>query len=70
MLRTTELATPEATATYRTAIGAVIAPGDPDDSAIVERMRSRSAWWGMPALGTEDVDAHGVARVVAWIDAL
>lgn len=63
MLRTGELATPAATATYRTAIGDVISAGDPEGSEIIDRLRSRS----MPALGNEDVDEAGVEMLVAWI---
>lgn len=70
MLRTSELAAPEATATYRTAIGKVIVEGNPEDSAIMQRIRSRSEWWGMPALGSEVVDEQGVQLLTAWIRAL
>jgi hypothetical protein len=69
-LRTTDLAAPEATAVYRTAIGRVIAAGDPDGSEILDRMRSRDPWGGMPALGSERVDRAGVERIAAWIAAL
>jgi hypothetical protein len=70
MLRTDELATASATATYRTAIGGVIAPGRPDASNILVRIRSRDEWWGMPALGTEDVDKAGIQVLERWIRTL
>jgi hypothetical protein len=70
LLRTGELDRVQATAAHRTGVGGVIEPGDGDGSSIVVRMRSRDQWWGMPALGTEDVDTEGVALVKRWIDAL
>lgn len=70
MLRTDELATPAATATYRTAIGEVISAGDPDGSEVVDRIRSRDSRFGMPALGSEVVDETGVALLIEWIHAL
>jgi len=69
-LRTTELSSPAATATYRTAIGAVIAPGAPEDSDVMRRVRSRDPWWGMPALGTQLVDETGARLLEAWIRTL
>jgi len=66
-LRTSELDTPEATATYRTAIGKVLAAGDPAASDVLVRARSRSPWWGMPALGSEVVDEAGVRVLEKWI---
>jgi hypothetical protein len=70
LLRTAELERLEFTATYRTAVGRVIDPGNGGGSSIVVRMRSRDPWWGMPALGTEDVDTEGVELVKRWIDSL
>lgn len=70
LLRTGELDRVESTATHRTAVGGVIEPGNGDGSSIVVRMRSRDPWWGMPALGTEDVDTEGVTLVRRWIDSL
>jgi hypothetical protein len=69
-LRTGELAEPASTATYRTALGTVLSPGDPGDSNVIQRVRSRDEWWGMPALGTERVDAAGVQLLEAWIRTL
>lgn len=70
MLRVGELAIPEATATYRTAVGKVISRGKPGDSDIMRRVQSRDEWWGMPALGTEVVDEAGVELLETWIRAL
>jgi len=67
MLRTDELATPAATATYRTAVGEVISAGDPDGSEVVDRIRSRDPRFGMPALGSEVVDDRGVELLIQWI---
>lgn len=66
-LRVGDLARPDTTATYRTAVGSVIVPGDPDDSEILLRAQSRDPWWGMPALGTRRVDSDGAALLETWI---
>ena len=44
-----------------------IAPGAPDRSVVVERMRARDAVTQMPPLGTQLVDREGVELVSAWI---
>ena len=67
LLRTGELASTASTATYRTAIGAVISAGDPDGSELLDRMRSRDARSGMPALGSEILDDAGLQLIHAWI---
>lgn len=69
-LRIGELDRPGSTATYRTAVGEVVTPGDPYESSLMVRVGSRDPWWGMPALGTEDVDRGGNRILHAWIDAL
>ncbi|WP_437737540.1 hypothetical protein [Sorangium sp. So ce1335] len=67
-LRVDDLASVEATATYRTAVGKVIDPGDPEESDVVERARRRDPDWpSMPPLGTEVVDEAGLAALRAWI---
>ena len=75
-------ATPEATGALRTAVGVAtrswmhegvplrIAPGDPDASAIIVRMRARGDKDQMPPLGTEHVDDAGLALVEAWVRGL
>ena len=70
LLRTDELARADATATFRTAIGTVISAGDPEGSEIIDRVRSRDPLFGMPALGSEVVDQHGVEILTAWIEKL
>lgn len=70
MLRTRELDRPEATATYRSAVGTAVIPGDPEGSDMIVRARGRDPWWGMPALGTERVDEDGVATLARWIRGL
>lgn len=70
MLRLEDLERPESTATYRTAIGNVILPGDSASSDLMVRIRSRDPWWGMPALGSEEVDQRGLALLRQWIDGL
>lgn len=66
-LRVGELDRPASTATYRTAVGVVIRPGDVDASEVIVRATSRDPWWGMPALGTERVDEAGVDVLRRWI---
>ena len=66
-LRIGELGHVDQTATYRTVRGNMIAPGDVEGSVVIMRVRSRDEWWGMPALGTETVDAEGVALLEQWI---
>jgi len=61
----------KATATYRTAVGEVIAAGNPDGSEVVRRVSRRDPDWpSMPPLGTEVVDEAGVASLRAWIEDL
>lgn len=47
-----------------------IAPGDPDTSAVVVRMRARGDKDQMPPLATEHVDTQGLATVEAWVGGL
>jgi hypothetical protein len=47
-----------------------VAPGDPDRSLVVLRMRARGGAARMPPLATEVVDDAGLAAVSAWIAAL
>jgi hypothetical protein len=47
----------------------IVAPGDPDASVLVERMRRRDAF-SMPPLASNVVDAAGVALVGDWIASL
>ncbi|MCA9726989.1 MAG: hypothetical protein KC729_04845, partial [Candidatus Eisenbacteria bacterium] len=44
-----------------------IRPGDPQDSAVVERAGSRNPALQMPPLGTHRVDAAGMALLEQWI---
>jgi hypothetical protein len=74
-------ATPEQTATYRTAIhgranhvyppdiSIDVVPGAPDQSQLYVRMGLRD-FWAMPAYCTKVPDAMGMATVRAWITAL
>jgi mono/diheme cytochrome c family protein len=47
-----------------------IAPGAPDASVLLARMRSRNAATQMPPLGTHQVDDAAVRLVAAWIEQL
>ena len=47
-----------------------VAPGAPDDSALVARMAVRGSMDQMPPLATEVVDPDGLSAVRAWIAAL
>jgi hypothetical protein len=44
-----------------------VSPGDPDLSAILRRMRSRSAASQMPPLGTGMTDQEGIETIERWI---
>jgi len=51
-------------------VGARIAPGNPEMSAITYRMKARGNNAQMPPLATEHVDEEGLAAVTAWIEGL
>jgi hypothetical protein len=56
---------------YRAAPGTLrVAPGDPESSALIDRMRVRGPREQMPPLATEDVDAEGLELLRRWISAL
>lgn len=65
---------------YKTAVGVPtvqfscncdrITPGDPAQSAVIQRMSSRVASLQMPPLGTKVSDPTGIQTVSAWITAL
>jgi mono/diheme cytochrome c family protein len=80
-LAAADLATVEATATYRTTVGvepelvppelpALIQPGRADESALLERMLTRDLEVGMPPLASAVVDELGTLGVRTWIDGL
>ena len=72
----------EQSATWRTAVGqpnitfndqhvsARIAPGLPDESAVLYRMKQRGNNAQMPPLASETPDADGIAAVQAWVESL
>lgn len=74
--------TPESTNVYRTTVNVElqyfddtdlvyrVAPGAPERSALVERMRERGTDTQMPPFATELVHTDGVALVAAWIASL
>jgi hypothetical protein len=62
-----DLASPQATLTYRTALGKSIEPRDPEGSRVVQLMSHRGMFRQMPPLGTEVVDREGVDLVSRWI---
>jgi mono/diheme cytochrome c family protein len=47
-----------------------VVPGEPDQSVLLGRMRSRHAVHQMPPLGTRVVDEEATALVARWIDEL
>ncbi len=55
---------------YGVGVTDIIVPGDPAASAMSARMASRIPEMQMPPLGTEDVDAAGLAIIDAWIAGL
>jgi hypothetical protein len=74
--------TPQDTAAWRTAVGIAtrswkkdgipwrIAPGDPEHSAVIVRMRARGDKDQMPPIATEHVDEVGLAILSEWIASL
>jgi hypothetical protein len=67
-LRVEQLASLESTPVYRTAVGEVIVPGDPEGSAVFQRIQSHLFFRPrMPALGTEEIDPRAVEVLRAWI---
>jgi mono/diheme cytochrome c family protein len=74
--------TPRDTGAYRTALGREltsfrapgyrvrVAPGEPERSALVHRMRELGAPTHMPPLGAETADSAGLVLVARWIRAL
>lgn len=68
-LRTRELAALERTAVFRTALGRVIVPGDPESSALYKRARGDLELFQarMPPLGTEARDPALLPLPEAWI---
>ncbi len=48
----------------------IVAPGQPEQSLLLLRMRSRQGAVQMPPLGTRQVDADGLALVERWISEL
>lgn len=67
MLRLDDLERLSNTATYRTSIGDAVLPGDPARSPVMIRVKSRDPWWGMPALGSEEIDVRGNTVLEQWI---
>jgi mono/diheme cytochrome c family protein len=73
---------PESTNAYLTTLGVElqyfddtelvyrVAPGEPERSALIERMRERGSETQMPPFATELVHDEGVAVVTAWIRSL
>ena len=71
-LRTDQLASPADTPTYKTAIGEVIDPGDPESSALYKRTRGDLPFFQsrMPSLTTHALDPQVLPLLHAWITAL
>ncbi len=69
-LRTGELGSVARTPAYRSGRGVAFEPGDPDGSRMIELMSDRGFLKQMPPLGTEKVDARGLATVRQWLAGL
>lgn len=65
-----DLASTANTATYRTAVGSAVKPGNPGDSPVLELMNRRAFLRQMPPLATNKVDSEAVANIRAWIEGL
>ncbi|HEU5060858.1 MAG TPA: hypothetical protein VFU21_30215 [Kofleriaceae bacterium] len=68
-LLTATLATVDRTPTYQTAVGGVVEPSEPDQSALFVRICRRDEGQ-MPPLGTELVDSAGAELIKRWIEEL
>jgi len=66
-LQVDRLQSPEDTPTYQSAVGTVIAPGDPGASGVIGRASTRDRFVQMPPLGTELVDRQAVEILEDWI---
>ncbi|MFO0617936.1 MAG: hypothetical protein U0414_35425 [Polyangiaceae bacterium] len=64
------LGSPSETATYETAIGDIVEPGDPEGSELFQKMSHRGEGKQMPPLATDVVDDAGVALMRRWIGGL
>jgi hypothetical protein len=69
-LRIDDLTSVESTATYRSAVGDAIQPGDPGGSSLIRRMSKRSLPGRMPPLGSRVVDDLSVETLRTWISSL
>lgn len=68
LLRANEGSSAAETSTYRTAMGEVVEPGQPNESRLLELVAQRGRFQRMPPLATELVDAAGVALLSRWIE--
>ena len=68
-LQVGRLDAPADTPTYATAVGSVIVPGHPDPpfSKLIDRVSTRTIFYRMPPLGSEEVDQDAVAVLRRWI---
>lgn len=70
-LRTDQLERLEQTPVYRTAVGEIISPGIPDDSALFTRMQESALFRPrMPPLATELRDERGMTVIRTWVEGL
>ena len=68
-LTTDSLGSPQATATYQSAVGSSIEAGRPGSSQVVELMSTRRHFY-MPPLATSKIDDEAVEAISAWIEAM
>jgi hypothetical protein len=66
-LSVSSLGSPEETGTYKSAVGSVIEPGDPDGSRLVSLVSHRGFGDQMPPLATERIDPDALALLRTWI---
>jgi hypothetical protein len=70
-LRVDQLATPESTPVYRTAIGRIITPANADSSPLFQRFLHGPIFGSrMPALGTETVNEGAAQLLRTWIEGM
>jgi hypothetical protein len=66
-LSVADLGSVNATAAYRTVLGAQVVPGHPEESELIDRASTRTIFYRMPPLGSETVDAAAVDLLERWI---
>ena len=70
LLSTADLDSVEQTPAYRTVVGHQIVPGHPEDSELIARASTRTIFYRMPPLGSEEVDQASIDLLERWIESM